>query len=335
MFSACVNCVNSTACPSPLNRLPPALLSTARDREAAARKVRCATVLLQLCSAILKNERGASHPERTPHPSVPPIDEDHTGASAETAPAGGGTKPRGRESLAAQACANIANVHLGAMVRGATALMVDGVVVGEADARGVEGSVGGAGADAAFWVLSLVSDVLKYCRKRKWSFGDSVGVPVGRNRRRKCHVGGRSIDVDKRALAVDAGDDTNTNTSTNTNTNTNPNTNPSPSTKTNANPNTNANANPNPNLNTYTDTDTDTDTNTNTNTNNANTNANTNTNSRDDRMGIVPGQLDVAEWTRMLGAFPVGLGMGTVDTSLKWLEVTQASAKHRQPDLEY
>ncbi|CAM9942908.1 unnamed protein product, partial [Laminaria digitata] len=186
-------------------------LSQARDREAAARQLRCATILLQLCRIILKDERGASHPERTLLPSEPPTDKAHTASSTEAAPTGGGAKPRERESLAAQACAKMANVHLVAMVRSATALMAGGVIVGEVDARGVEGGVGGAGADAAFWVLSLVSDVLKYCRKRKWSFGDSAGIPVGRKRRREEHARGRSTDVGMRVLAVDAGDDTNTN----------------------------------------------------------------------------------------------------------------------------
>lgn len=53
------------------------------------------------------------------------------------------------------------------MVEAATVLMLGGR---NGAAKDVEGNVGGK--DAGFWVLSLVSDILKCLRKRSWRFGD-------------------------------------------------------------------------------------------------------------------------------------------------------------------
>ncbi|CAM9444884.1 unnamed protein product [Ectocarpus fasciculatus] len=71
--------------------------------------------------------------------------------------------------MAAQACASESSAYLVRMVESATVLMLGGRN-GAANSEDVEGSLGGA--DVGFWVLSLVSDTLKYLRKRSWRFGD-------------------------------------------------------------------------------------------------------------------------------------------------------------------
>lgn len=292
------------------------MLPIALHREAAPRHLRCATILLQLCSAILKGERGASHPERARHPPEPPTDKSHASGSADEAPAADNNKPVGCDSLAAQACAKIANAHLDAMVRGATALMADDLNLAKAgvDADGVESSVAGAGSgvDVAFWVLSLVSDVLKHCRKRKWhNFVYSAGVPVGCKRGREGHAREGSGGVASGAVVVENCGDIDTNVNANANITTNANTNTSANTINSTNIYTNSDAIINANINT----------------NNTNTITNTNTNSGGARGGAVLGQLDLVGLTRVVAAVPVRLGTGTVDTALKWLEVMQASPR--------
>ncbi|CAN0463837.1 unnamed protein product [Ectocarpus sp. 12 AP-2014] len=58
---------------------------------------------------------------------------------------------------------------------------------GAGSSEDVEGSLGGA--DAGFWVLSLVSDILKCLRKRSWRFGDPSSI-VRCKRKRDGDLGG-------------------------------------------------------------------------------------------------------------------------------------------------
>lgn len=126
-----------------------------------ARRVRCAVFLLQLLSNIFKSERGASHPERTNHAKASEIasrQRDSENAVVEW------------ENDAVQACARAANGYLGKMVQAATALKARGQS-GDPNADRDTGSLNAE--DAGYWVLSLLSDMLKYLRKEKWSCGGS------------------------------------------------------------------------------------------------------------------------------------------------------------------
>ncbi|CAM9492111.1 unnamed protein product [Ectocarpus sp. 13 AM-2016] len=133
-----------------------------------AKRLRCAIFLLQLLSTVLKNERGASHPERSSHHTA-----NHLPGLPGDAPKAATTANNGWKKIAAQACAREASTYLVRMVEAATALMLGGRN-GAVSSEDVEGSLGGA--DAVFWVLSLVSDILKCLRKRFWRFGDPSSI---------------------------------------------------------------------------------------------------------------------------------------------------------------
>ncbi|CAM9334702.1 unnamed protein product [Ectocarpus sp. 4 AP-2014] len=138
------------------------------DERPLAKRLRCAIFLLQLLSTLLKNERGASHPERSSHPTG-----NHLPGLPGDAPTAAVAANNGWKKIAAQACAREATTYLIGMVEAATALMQGGRN-GAASSEDVEGSLGGA--DAGFWVLSLVSDILKCLRKRSWRFGDPSSI---------------------------------------------------------------------------------------------------------------------------------------------------------------
>ncbi|CAN0446179.1 unnamed protein product, partial [Ectocarpus sp. 8 AP-2014] len=146
-----------------------------------AKRLRCAIFLLQLLSTVLKNERGASHPERSSHPAANQLPE-----LPGDAPNPAFAASDGWEKIAVLACAREATTYLVGMVEAATALMLGGRN-GATSSEDVEGSLGGA--DAGFWVLSLVSDILKCLRKRGWRFGDPVSF-VRCKRKRDGDTGG-------------------------------------------------------------------------------------------------------------------------------------------------
>lgn len=128
-------------------------------------ELRSATFLLQLCSTILKSQRGESHPERAGAPSPLQVD----GASITDRE--DSSKYHEGDRLAAQACAGLATPYLGKMVRVASVLMLE-----DLSGNNFPGCTGGChgGADAVFWVLSLLSDVLKHLRKMEWGRRVSV-----------------------------------------------------------------------------------------------------------------------------------------------------------------
>lgn len=130
---------------------------TAGGKRIDAKRLRSAMFLLQLLSTILKSDRGASHPERSNQPSVIEVGEPPSASSKATLAPNHQTRS-GWESVAAQVCADKSEMYLEKMVREATTL-----VLGHQNADTNS---------AGFWVLSLVSDVLKGLRKRERSRGD-------------------------------------------------------------------------------------------------------------------------------------------------------------------
>lgn len=153
-----------------------------RDSLLFTQRVRCVIFLLQLCSTTLKTQRGASHPERAGRSAVL-LTTSTNGTSAATSDllaSDGGTDANAVAgithnnveagySMAANACAEIAVVYLHRILQAATNILRK-KIAGRTGERCCE--VEGLGAaDAVFWVLSLVSDVLKHFFKREWTCG--------------------------------------------------------------------------------------------------------------------------------------------------------------------
>lgn len=155
----------------------PCVRSAVGGELSTARRVRCAVFLLQLLSNIFKTERGASHPERTNHASASEFV----------------TLQRDSESEACEfmnECARVINEYLGKMVQAATALRVRGQS-GDPNADHVTGNLDAE--DAGYWMLALLSDVLKYLRKDKWSCGGSSSPTTGYKRQRDAQARGHEV----------------------------------------------------------------------------------------------------------------------------------------------
>ncbi len=176
----------------------PVARTAVRVELSSAQRLRCAVFLLQLLSNVFKSERGASHPERTNRPSaseVASVQRDSKNAAFEW------------ESDAVQACARATGCYLGRMVQAATALKARGES-GDPNVDHVSGSL--TAEDAGYWVLALLSDMLKYLRKEKWSCGGS-SLATRCKRRRDAQARGREVSAslpssDARAEAIDAPD---------------------------------------------------------------------------------------------------------------------------------
>lgn len=151
----------------------------------AIRRLRLPIFLLQLLSTVLKSERGASHPERSPRVANTP-----GGSSKETFAADDEVCCEW-EREAAQTCAKVANTYIDRMIRATAALML-----GQQNVAPINGHVSGRldVADVGFWVLALSSDILKHLRKNNWSYGDCTS-PVRCKRQRDDETRGSDVEV--------------------------------------------------------------------------------------------------------------------------------------------
>lgn len=151
----------------------------------ATRRLRCPIFLLQLLSTILKSERSASHPERSPRVANTP------GVSSKETFAADDELCSKWEREAAQTCAKVANTYIDRMIRATTALMV-----GHQNVTPIDGHVSGSLdlADVGFWVLALSSDILKHVRKSNWSYGDCI-PPMRWKRQRDGETRGSGVEV--------------------------------------------------------------------------------------------------------------------------------------------
>lgn len=161
-------------------------------------ELRSATFLLQLCSTILKSQRGESHPERAVPPPLPQFDgtsiPDREPEACGSAPTTSiNSKCREGDRLAAQACAGLASPYLGKMIQVASVIMLEDLIKSGNDDPGGTGARHD-GADAGFWVLSLLSDVLKHLKKREWRCQVSAARSSGK--------GGNDRDMEMDATDV-------------------------------------------------------------------------------------------------------------------------------------
>lgn len=138
----------------------------ARNEQTTRRRLRCAIFLLQLCSTILKSERGASHPERAKKKPLAVANDRRRDQEYEGEFARDGTNRKKWEVAAASKCAEVTGQYVGRIIEALSIAKAEGTF-GKAEVVGEHKE-----ANVAFWATSLLSDVLKHARRRNQCFND-------------------------------------------------------------------------------------------------------------------------------------------------------------------
>lgn len=139
--------------------------------KSTSRRLRCLTFLVELCCALLKDGKENSLLNRVDRlPSV--HSSEGSSATFANVDPGAGATLRERQIAssnvpAGHSCAKFATQYLNEMLRGANAIMrVECDALDTADSYAANEH---AGKDAVYWVLVLVSDVLKYFARHRWT----------------------------------------------------------------------------------------------------------------------------------------------------------------------